>query len=101
MAYCFSQFIFLDILLNEWDKNIEEISGVLAGKTDKKNVQDILARYFKNHKVVEIVVDEIIKINSVTDESLQNEIASEIFLDEFYGHITNIRSNKDSQIDCD
>ena len=97
--FLLSNYFLETYFINEGDKNIEEISGVLAGKTDKKNVQDILARYFKNHKVVEIVVDEIIKINSVTDESLQNEIASEIFLDEFYGHITNIRSNKDSQIE--
>lgn len=97
--FLLSNYFLETYFINEGDKNIEEISGVLAGKTDKKNVQDILARYLKNHKVVEIVVDEIIKINSVTDESLQNEIVSEIFSDEFYGHITNIRSNKDSQIE--
>lgn len=97
--FLLSNYFLESYFINEGDKNIEEISGVLAGKTDKKNVQDILARYLKNHKVVEIVVDEIIKINSVTDESLQNEIVSEIFSDEFYGHITNIRSNKDSQIE--
>ena len=97
--FLLSNYFLETYFINEGDKNIEEISGVLAGKTDKKNVQDILARYLKNHKVVEIVVDEIVKINSVTDESLQNEIVSEIFSDEFYGHITNIRSNKDSQIE--
>ena len=97
--FLLSNYFLETYFINEGDKNIEEISGVLAGKTDKKNVQDILARYLKNHKVVEIVVDEIIKINSVTDESLQNEIVLEIFSDEFYGHITNVHSNKDSQIE--
>ena len=97
--FLLSNYFLETYFINEGDKNIEEISAVLAGKTDKKNIQDILARYLNNHKVVEIVIDEIIKINSVTDESLQNEIVSEIFLDEFYGHVTNIRSHKDSQIE--
>ena len=96
----FSSNYFLEIyFLTEGDKNIEEISAVLAGKTDKKNVHDILVRYFNNHELVEEVIDKIIKINSATDESLQNEIISEIFLDEFNGYITNIRSHKDSQIE--
>jgi hypothetical protein len=96
----FSSRYFLDIyFINQGDKKIEEISAILAGKTDKKNVQDILVRYFNNHEIVEEVIDEIIKINSATDESLQNEIVSEIFLDEFNGYITNIRSNTDSQIE--
>ena len=96
----FSSRHFLDIyFINEGDKKIEEIAAILAGKTDKKNVHDILVRYFNYPVLVEEVIDKIIKINSATDESLQNEIVSEIFLDEFYGHITNIRSHKDSQIE--
>lgn len=94
-----SNYFFEIYFLTEGDKNIEEISAVLAGKTDKKNVHDILVRYFNNNELVEEVIDKIIKINSATDESLQNEIISEIFLDEFNGHITNIRSHKDSQIE--
>lgn len=96
----FSSNYFLEIyFINERDKSIEEISAILAGKTDKKNVYDILVRYFNNHELVEEVIDEIIKINSATNESLQNEIVSEIFLDEFNGYITNIRSHKDSRIE--
>lgn len=96
----FSSNYFLEIyFINERDKTVEEISAILAGKTDKKNVYDILVRYFNNHELVEEVIDEIIKINSATNESLQNEIVSEIFLDEFNGYITNIRSHKDSRIE--
>lgn len=97
--FLLSNYFLETYFINEGDKNIEEISGVLAGKTDKKNVYDILVRYFGNHEFVEEVIDEIVKINSATDESLQNEIVSEIFLDEFNGYITNIRSHKDSQIE--
>jgi hypothetical protein len=94
-----SNYFYRIYFLTEGDKNIEEISAVLAGKTDKKNVHDILVRYFNNNELVEEVIDKIIKINSATDESLQNEIISEIFLDEFNGRITNIRSHKDSKIE--
>ena len=97
--FLLSNYFLETYFINEGDKNIEEISGVLAGKTDKKNVYDILVRYFGNYEFVEEVIDEIVKINSATDESLQNEIVSEIFLDEFNGYITNIRSHKDSQIE--
>ena len=97
--FLLSNYFLETYFINEGYKNIEEISGVLAGKTDKKNVYDILVRYFGNHEFVEEVIDEIVKINSATDESLQNEIVSEIFLDEFNGYITNIRSHKDSQIE--
>lgn len=97
--FLLSNYFLETYFINEGDKNIEEISGVLAGKTDKKNVYDILVRYFGNYEFVEEVIDEIVKINYATDESLQNEIVSEIFLDEFNGYITNIRSHKDSQIE--
>lgn len=97
--FLLSNYFLETYFINEGYKNIEEISGVLAGKTDKKNVYDILVRYFGNHEFVEEVIDEIVKINSATDESLQNEIVSEIFLDEFNGYITNIRSHKNSQIE--
>ena len=81
------------------DKKIEELPSILAGETDENIIRDILVRNCNVPKFVDDVISGIIKINAPADELLQNEIISEIFLDEFNGHITNIRSHKDSKIE--
>ena len=85
-------------VINGMDKKIEELPSILAGETDENIIRDILVRNCNVPKFVDDVISGIIKINAPADELLQNEIISEIFLDEFNGHITNIRSHKDSKI---
>lgn len=86
-------------VIDGMDKKIEELPSILAGETDENIIRDILVRNCNVPKFVDDVISGIIKINAPADELLQNEIISEIFLDEFNGHITNIRSHKDSKIE--
>lgn len=86
-------------VIDGMDKKIEELPSILAGETDENIIRDILVRNCNMPKFVDDVISGIIKINAPADELLQNEIISEIFLDEFNGHITNIRSRKDSKIE--
>lgn len=79
-----------------------ELATILAGDVDKNRINKILHNSnptLESSELVEELSDDIIKINSTSEELLHREIVSEIFIDEFNSHITNIRSNNESEIE--
>lgn len=79
-----------------------ELAAILAGDVDKNRINKTLHNSnptFESSELVEELSDDIIKINSTSEELLHREIVSEIFIDEFNSHITNIRSNNKSEIE--
>ena len=81
---------------------LRELAAILAGDVDKNRINKTLHNSnptFESPELVEELSDDIIKINSTSEELLHREIVSEIFIDEFNSHITNIRSNNKSEIE--
>lgn len=79
-----------------------ELATILAGDVDKNRINKTLHNSnptFESSELVEELSDDILKINSTSEELLHREIVSEIFIDEFNSHITNIRSNNKSEIE--
>lgn len=79
-----------------------ELAAILAGDVDKNRINKTLHNSnptFEYPELVEELSDDIIKINSTSEELLHREIVAEIFIDEFNSHITNIRSNNKSEIE--
>ena len=79
-----------------------ELATILAGDVDKNRINKTLHNSnptFESSELVEELSDDILKINSTSEELLHREIISEIFIDEFNSHITNIRSNNESEIE--
>ena len=79
-----------------------ELATILAGDVDKNRINKTLHNSnptFESSELVEELSDDILKINSTSEELLHREIVSEIFIDEFNSHITNIRSNNESEIE--
>ncbi len=79
-----------------------ELAAILAGDVDKNRINKTLHNSnptLESSELVEELSDDIIKINSTSEELLHREIVSEIFIDEFNRHITNIRSNSKSEIE--
>ena len=79
-----------------------ELAKILAGDVDKNRINKILYNSnptFESSELVEELSDDIIKINSTSEELLHREIVAEIFMDEFNSHITNVRSNSKSEIE--
>ena len=79
-----------------------ELATILAGDVDKNRINKTLHNSnptLESSELVEELSDDIIKINSTSEELLHREIVSEIFIDEFNRHITNIRSNSKSEIE--
>ena len=97
----FSSNKYWDFMLNV-QINLRELASILAGDVDKNRVIKILHNSnptFESPELVEELSDDIIKINSTSEELLRREIVAEIFIDEFNSHITNIRSNSKSEIE--
>ena len=97
----FSSNKYWDFMLNV-QINLRELASILAGDVDKNRVIKILHNSnptFESPELVEELSDDIIKINSTSEELLRREIVAEIFIDEFNRHITNIRSNSKSEIE--
>ena len=79
-----------------------ELAAILAGDVDKNRINKTLHNSnptFESSELVEELSDDILKINSTSEELLHREIVSEIFIEEFNSHITNIRSNSKSEIE--
>ena len=79
-----------------------ELAKILAGDVDKNRINKTLHNSnptLESSELVEELSDDIIKINSTSEELLHREIVSEIFIDEFNSHITNVRSNSKSEIE--
>lgn len=79
-----------------------ELATILAGDVDKNRINKTLHNSnptFESSELVKELSDDILKINSTSEELLHREIVSEIFIDEFNSHITNIRSNNESEIE--
>ena len=79
-----------------------ELAAILAGDVDKNRINKTLHNSnptFESSELVEELSGDILKINSTSEELLHREIVSEIFIEEFNSHITNIRSNSKSEIE--
>lgn len=97
----FSSNKYLDFTLSA-QVRIRELAAILAGDVDKNRINKTLHNSnptLESSELVEELSDDIIKINSTSEELLHREIVSEIFIDEFNSHITNIRSNNESEIE--
>lgn len=97
----FSSNKYWDFILNV-QVNIRKLASNLAGDVDKNRINKTLHNSnptLESSELVEELSDDIIKINSTSEELLHREIVSEIFIDEFNRHITNIRSNSKSEIE--
>ena len=97
----FSSNKYLDFTLSA-QVRIRELAAILAGDVDKNRINKTLHNSnptLESSELVEELSDDIIKINSTSEELLYREIVSEIFIDEFNSHITNIRSNNESEIE--
>ena len=81
------------------DVNLEEIGTSLLGNVNKTSIRKELQRIYNEEAPIDDLVEKIIKINSTSDDLLRKEVVSEIFLREFNGHITNIRSSENSEIE--
>ena len=97
----FSSNKYLDFTLSA-QVRIRELAAILAGDVDKNRINKTLHNSnptLESSELVEELSDDIIKINSTSEELLYREIVSEIFIDEFNSHITNVRSNSKSEIE--
>ena len=97
----FSSNKYLDFTLSA-QVRIRELAAILAGDVDKNRINKTLHNSnptLESSELVEELSDDIIKINSTSEELLHREIVSEIFIDEFNSHITNVRSNSKSEIE--
>lgn len=97
----FSSNKYWDFILNV-QVNIRKLASNLAGDVDKNRINKTLHNSnptLESSELVEELSDDIIKINSTSEELLHREIVSEIFIDEFNSHITDIRSNSKSEIE--
>ena len=70
--------------------NLSEFATILVGNIDENKIEEDLERLSIEPTLMKDLVRDIKEVNATPDDLLISEIVSEIFGDEFNGHITNI-----------